>query len=188
MNRIAEWREKRGWGQVELAEAAETTQATISRLEGGRQELTVEWMTRLAPILGCNPVDLIDTALVAEVRNDVQLHEEGTDPSIIAAIRARGLLTYKVLTNVVDTVGLSPGSIIVVDITTKAIESVRCGNVVIALVRAKAGGREGLVLRRFLFPNLLTTHRLTGRDVSLKLGDPDFDIEIKGVVQRDSAD
>jgi transcriptional regulator with XRE-family HTH domain len=186
MNRIAEWRDKRGWDQQELAFRVGSTQATISRLEKGRQELTVEWMTRLATALGCNPVDLLETALVAEVADDVELTDQGADPAIRAAMKSRGLQTYRVLTNVADTVGITPGSTVVVDTTASAIRDLRDGSVVIANVSAKKTDRKGAVLRRFLYPNLLTTHRLVGRDVSLKIGDPEFDIDIVGVVQRET--
>lgn len=185
MNRIAEWRGVRGIDQQELAHRVGSTQATISRLEKGRQELTVEWMARLATALGCNPVDLLETALVAEVADDVAMTEGGMDPAVLAAIKAKGLQTYRVLTNVADTVGIAPGSTIVADTTASAIREVRDGSVVIADVTAKKSGRRGTVLRRFLYPNLLTTHRLVGRDVSLKVGDPEFDIHIIGVVQLD---
>lgn len=144
-------------------------------------------MARLAMALGCNPVDLLETALVAEVVDDVEATDQGADPAILAAIKARGMQTYRVLTNVVDTVGFTPGSTIVADTTASAIRDVHDGNVVIANITAKKTERRGVVLRRFLYPNLLTTHRQVGRDVSLKIGDPEFDIEIIGVVQlRDS--
>jgi transcriptional regulator with XRE-family HTH domain len=186
-NRIAYWRTKRGWTQEELADEVKSTQPTIFRLERGESELTVKWMNRLAKALGVNPIDLLSTALVAEVQDDVEVHDKGTDPSIMAAIKARGLHTYRVLTNVVDTVGLVPGAVVVVDTTQATVQGLRCGNVVIARIKVKETGQTACVLRRFLYPNLLTTHRLAGRDVSLKLGDPDFEIEILGVVQRDSA-
>ena len=187
MNRIAEWREKRGMGQQELADLVGSTQATISRLEKNKQDLTLEWMLRLAPALGCNPVDLLGTALVAEVGDDVRVHDVGADPAIVAAMRARGMQSFKVVTNVVDAAGLIPGSVVVADATASVMQDMTDGAIVVAKVVCKGTDRSGTVLRQFLRPNLLTTNRVSGRDVSLKIGDPEFDIQIIGVVQREHA-
>lgn len=59
-NRIREFREQKGYKAEELAQIVGTTQASISRLEQGRQALTVEWLYRLAPVLGVRPADLLD--------------------------------------------------------------------------------------------------------------------------------
>lgn len=179
-HRIVELRKARGWTQQQLADALDTTQATVSRLETS-QDLTVDWMQQLARAFGCNPIDLLTAAVVAEIRDDVELHEPTGEPMMVRAMQARGLYTYKVLTNVADQVGLAPGSIMLVDTTAEALSRLKDGDVVIAHVRARSGEASGLVLRRFLAPDLLTTHRKHGRDASLKLGDPEFEVEIRGV-------
>lgn len=61
-NRIAHFRELRGWSQEELARAIGTTNQQIGRLENGQRKLTVDWMNRLAPALGCLPSDLLEDA------------------------------------------------------------------------------------------------------------------------------
>lgn len=58
-NRIKELREKRGWTQDQLAEAAGTSFQQVSRLENGTRRLTVEWMQRIAKALGVHPAALL---------------------------------------------------------------------------------------------------------------------------------
>lgn len=59
MNRIREWRQKRGWSLQQLAEESGTTRAQIDKLERGERRLTVDWMVRLAKPLACVPADLL---------------------------------------------------------------------------------------------------------------------------------
>lgn len=180
-NRIAELREERGWSQMRLAEELGTTQATVSRLENG-QGLTGEWMRRLATVFDVHPIDLLTTAVAAEVQDDVELYQPEAEETVVIAMHKRGLYTYKVKRAVVDEAGVKSGSVIVVDTQPTAVAAVKSGDVVIARVRTRSGESSGLVLRRFLAPNLLTTHRTKGRDVSMKLSDPEFEIDIVGVM------
>ena len=58
--RLREWREKRGLTQEELADVADTRQATISGLETGQtQRIEFDLLQRLADVLRCKPKDLI---------------------------------------------------------------------------------------------------------------------------------
>lgn len=61
-NRIAELRAIKGLSQEELARLADTTNQQIGRLEAGKRKLTVEWMNRLAPVLGVEPRELMPDA------------------------------------------------------------------------------------------------------------------------------
>jgi hypothetical protein len=140
-------------------------------------------MQELARVFGCSPIDLLTAAVVAEIRDDVELHQPSGELAVLTAMQSRGLYTYKVLTNAVEQVGLVPGSIVLIDTTADARKRLKNGDVVIAHVRARNGDAAGLVLRRFLAPDLLTTHRRHGRDASLKLGDPEFEVEIRGVME-----
>lgn len=53
---LAMIRKMRGMNQSELAEAAQTTQATISSVETGKQGVTAHLLFRLSKALGVNPV------------------------------------------------------------------------------------------------------------------------------------
>ena len=57
---LALLRERAGLTQMELAEKAKTTQATISNLETGKsRRIELDLLDRLAKALQCKPSDLI---------------------------------------------------------------------------------------------------------------------------------
>lgn len=94
-NRIAELREARGWTQGELAAEVNTSPQQIGHLEAGRRNLTLAWMKRLAPALGCAPADLIIsdnnavTVRAAEPEGAVgRLVAETTDIPVFGSIGA----------------------------------------------------------------------------------------------------
>jgi transcriptional regulator with XRE-family HTH domain len=59
-NRIKEFRKKKDLSVRELAAIVHTTHATISRLESGKQNLTQEWLRKLADALSVSPIDLLE--------------------------------------------------------------------------------------------------------------------------------
>ena len=59
MNRVREWRRRKGLSVAELARLTRTTASQISKIERGQRRLTVEWLGRLAPALGCRRQDLL---------------------------------------------------------------------------------------------------------------------------------
>ena len=59
MNRVREWRRRKGLSVAELARLTSTTASQISKIERGQRRLTVEWLARLAPALGCRRQDLL---------------------------------------------------------------------------------------------------------------------------------
>lgn len=61
MSRIKEFREQKGWSQVDLAKAVGTSQAQIARLEHNKRELTKIWAERLA-----GPLDTTSMVLLYE--------------------------------------------------------------------------------------------------------------------------
>jgi transcriptional regulator with XRE-family HTH domain len=62
MNRLREWRRRKGISLAELARRTRTTASQISKLERGQRRLTVDWLSRLAPALGCRREDLLPPA------------------------------------------------------------------------------------------------------------------------------
>ncbi len=59
--RIRELRKAKGWSQAELAQRADITQATVSRIEGGKvASLDLEVFEKLARALDVHPAVLID--------------------------------------------------------------------------------------------------------------------------------
>ena len=61
MNRIKELRETAGLTLEEVAERANTSFQQVQRLESGARRLTDKWMVRLAPALGVQPHELMDS-------------------------------------------------------------------------------------------------------------------------------
>jgi len=59
VNRIREWRQKKGWSLQQLADASDTSRAQIDKLERGERRLTLDWMLRLSTPLECLPADLL---------------------------------------------------------------------------------------------------------------------------------
>ena len=58
-NRLKELRLNAGLTQKDLALRSGTSQAQIDRLEKGTRRMTPEWLERLAPTLGCDPLELL---------------------------------------------------------------------------------------------------------------------------------
>lgn len=56
---IREWREHRGFTQDGLAEILDTTKASISRIESGKQAYTQDFLEAAADVLGTHPGDLL---------------------------------------------------------------------------------------------------------------------------------
>ncbi|WP_287459213.1 helix-turn-helix transcriptional regulator [Sphingomonas sp.] len=61
-NRIRELRTAQGLSQQAVGDMIGVSKMTVSDLERGRMELTVEYMRRLARALGAKPSDLLQTA------------------------------------------------------------------------------------------------------------------------------
>jgi transcriptional regulator with XRE-family HTH domain len=60
-NRIKELRKARGLTQTQLAELAGKAQASLNRVEKGISPLTYDWAYRLAPHLGVQPHDIMES-------------------------------------------------------------------------------------------------------------------------------
>lgn len=58
-NRIRELRKVAGLSQQAVADRIHTSKVTVSDLELGKMQLTVEYMRRIAPVLGVTPADLL---------------------------------------------------------------------------------------------------------------------------------
>lgn len=61
-HKLREVRKKARLTLEQVAQRAGTTNQMVGMLERGERKLTVEWMNRLAPALGCLPSDLLEDA------------------------------------------------------------------------------------------------------------------------------
>ena len=181
-NRIAEWRERKGLTQAQLAERVRTTQPTIGRLERGAQELTEEWMVRISTALEISPVDLLGIAIVAELRNEIEAQPVTLDSHLAAALMQKGISTFRVISSAVPNLGVKLGTVIPIDTSDQAKQNIISGSVVAARVSSRRDGTlHGLVLRQFVAPALLTTNR-PGRNSTFSLDDEELNVEILGVM------
>jgi methanogenic corrinoid protein MtbC1/DNA-binding XRE family transcriptional regulator len=59
--RVRDLRSKKGWTQEELAESARLTRVSIVAVEGGKQNISMDLVLRLANSLGTSPEDLLSS-------------------------------------------------------------------------------------------------------------------------------
>jgi DNA-binding XRE family transcriptional regulator len=59
--RVRDLRNKRGWTQEQLAESARLTRVSIVAVEGGKQNVSMDVVLRLANSLGTSPEDLLSS-------------------------------------------------------------------------------------------------------------------------------
>lgn len=106
-NYLAEWRDHRGLTQDQLAAAARTSKASISRLESGERHFTQAWMERLAPHLDIeaaaflkspinqaaaagHQVPLIDHIQAGQWRDVADPYPKGEGSTMIPVLRRHG--------------------------------------------------------------------------------------------------
>lgn len=182
MNRIRDLREAKGLTQDQLASLAETTGATISRLESGERQLTQDWMERVARALRVSPSDLLDVQFTTSISPDIieaKIAGLGTAAHHIAS---RGVKLYQVIGTSVEQAGIEPNELIVVDETPAALENLQSGSVVVVAI----GSAETLVLRQWLAPNLLVTNH-AGSNSVVSVSGRGLSARVVGVVVRDGA-
>jgi DNA-binding XRE family transcriptional regulator len=59
--RVRDLRNKKGWTQEQLAESARLTRVSIVAVEGGKQNISMDVVLRLANSLGTSPEDLLSS-------------------------------------------------------------------------------------------------------------------------------
>ena len=94
-NRIREFRQKLGITTRDLAERLDTTGATISRLESGKQNLSQTWLQKIAQTLGVPIAALLDEGpqigtdfapVIAMIEDGKWLEEYLYEPARICSI------------------------------------------------------------------------------------------------------
>lgn len=182
MNRIRYWREKRGLSQPALARLLDMSQANLSRLETGKQQLTEDLMQRLAEALDVAPIDLLPLAIVAALQDDVAAANIDAAPEVAAVLKQRQIRGFRVLTDVVESRGISPSGSLLIDTSPAALEAIRTGDLVVAeVVNPGKPERAYMVLREFIAPALLTTNR-RGANHAFRTDDESLSVRLVGVV------
>lgn len=182
-HRIKYWREKRGMTQPQLAEKTGLSQPAISTLETGRRRFQVNELKLIADALGVGELDLLPLAIVAEIRDDVSEADPAEEPAYAAAFTAKGLVPYRVVSDVVSAAGIEDRALVIGDTSSEAIDGVSDGDVVVADASVPSENVSGLVLRQYLRGGLLTTNRV-GRNVSFNIQGPDYEVRLVAVLVK----
>lgn len=76
-NRLRELRVRAGLTQAQLAEPLGVGHTTIAKLEASERGLDIGWMEKLAPLLGCEPWEFLNSAprLTADERALIALYD-----------------------------------------------------------------------------------------------------------------
>jgi len=175
-NRIRELRRAKGWTATQLADRVGTSNVQISRLETGDRKLTVDWMERLADVLGCRPADIMEAPTVPELVTDLAPPPPDLQ-SLADALSQRDICLHTLATDAVAGSGLGKGAHVSIDCGPQACGLIKDGDIVCVDV----GGT--LLLRHFIGPRILITNNERAPNVLL-LDDPALDARIIGVVVR----
>lgn len=84
-------RRQRGWSQTDLGEHVGLSMATISNLETGRTQITVDYLAQFADALGCSPGDFFDDEPTAADEQAVILAIRSGDSSAAVEALAQAL-------------------------------------------------------------------------------------------------
>jgi transcriptional regulator with XRE-family HTH domain len=165
-NRIKELRQEKGWSMRELAARASTTGSTINKLEKGYTTLDVNWMERLAKAFDVSAEEIMRKSKVASLTDDAEIYEPD-DLDLSSFITGEGHLLYKMITNVLDQIGIVSGDILVVDTDPDEIAAVQSGDVVIARLRDQ--GESWTLVRQFIEPSLLISNSSSKNEPGINL-------------------
>lgn len=176
MNRIKEIREARGLTVAQLAARMGTTPQTIWRLQQSTdiEDIRLHWIAKLTGALNCTAADLVVQGIPSV--SDVE-PITGTVPGY-TGLKKRGVVFYRVVSDVLSEAGIVRGATIAVDQTSTSISEKKPGDAVVTRVMNSGI----LLLRQYLPPSLLTTNQIGSYAVTIKLTDPSVQIEIIGVV------
>ena len=187
MNRIREHREAKGWSQAELAVRVDTTQATIQRIESGQRKLTHDWMRAIAKALEVSPADLITSPTLGDFNEEARPYAATGEPVLLRALDRLSLVPMEITSDALESLGLTPGTVRMFDLSAHAVAAVKTGDVVIVqLYDAQELLKATTVIRQFIAPGLLTTNR-RGTNQAFTLENSAFEAVIKGVMVRDDA-
>jgi transcriptional regulator with XRE-family HTH domain len=171
VNRLREWRERRGLSLDELAEKVGSSRTTVHRLEKQTDAAIHELIVPIAAALNVRFVDLFADAPV----DSVPLSLPGATAIRFAPPPGHRLnhaslgpdeAFYQLLTDDLSEIGLYRGDIAIVVTSAAEIANVMTGDAVIASL-AGDHGDPILVHRQFLSPHLLVANGPAGGAVNL---------------------
>lgn len=184
MNRIRQIRQSLGISAETLAIHVGTTAVQIRRLETGARKLTVDWMQKIATALNVTPADLLDSAALAELDDDV-IPAQHRANGASRALERRNIKLYEVVGTSITDSGIVPQARIAVDQDPQAIADRQTGQIVLCKIAPRMEPEQSyLALRVWIAPNMVVTNR-PGSNLATKLDDPTLAVEIVGVIFAD---
>jgi len=183
-NRIREIRKSKGLSEVAVAEMVGTSREQIGRLERGERQLTQKWMNRIAAALHVRPSDLLHTASLAELTDEVEHVEESELEAYVRPLFHQGIRFYRVVLNNISNVWPAQlGAIVPVSCTDAAVASVKTSDLVLVEINDPNFRRDKgcLVIRQFHAPGLAFTNR-PGANTIVSLDDDSVAARLVGVL------
>lgn len=139
-------------------------------------------MRVLSSALGVQPADLLVSAALATIKDEIELAAPNGMANVARALASKSMKLYRVLDDAVEDAGIRSGQVFVSEETPEAIASARTGDVVVCALRKRnTDERAALALRVFVAPDMLVTNR-AGNNIALKLNDLSIEAVIVGVV------
>ena len=163
----------------ELADRANSSASTINGLEKGKTQINVAWLKRLSEVFGVPPEEIlgIESAPARQLSEDAAQYDQSSGGARQIKLEDTQFL-YEARTPVLDQIGITPGMILVVDMSPDAVGALRQGDVVIA--QAYDGMSAITILRQFIEPSLLITNSSV-RNLPI-INTRQDDAAVKGVV------
>lgn len=180
--RIRDLRKQAGLTQEELAELSGISNTEISRIETGKREVSMKQATKLASALNKSPAYLLgltesetEASFPSGLTRDVSTYEpELGDPFAKLAGPNRHLRLAQ--TNVLDRVGILPGTVMVINDSETALSKLKPLQAVQALYLPPGARSPIEIIRQFVPPSLLITNCSTGNLPSLDTEQDDVQI------------
>lgn len=180
-NRIRELREARGWSMRKLADQLNTTGSTINKLEKGRMALTVDWLHRIAKVLDTKPSEIISEDKINKSRafkDDASPYQTQEGTSVPDIKLSDSQFLWEAKSNSLDQIGIVPGVLLVVDISSEEISKLQSEDVVICQLYDDMSATT--LMRQYIHPSLLITNSSSENAPTLNLRTDD--VAIKGIV------
>ena len=174
-NRIKELRNEHGLSVRALAARLNAAPTTVSDLENGKRELNTNWMLRLSKVFSVSPEEVAGWGSKWKgFSEDAEPYGGDTKHFKLKDTE----FTYVVKSNCLNQIGISPGDILIVDMSPSAFEKLKTGDVVIAQVYRENDATT--ILRQFLNPNILVSN--SSEENAPVINTSKEDVAIKGVV------
>lgn len=179
-NRITELRNARGWSMRELAARTNSSASSINALEKGKTRLNSDWIERLCKAFSIEPEELLgfdDDKSTVFLSDDVEKLTEEQLSNIEIKLKETQF-PYRVMSSVLDQLGILPGATLVTDVSQEQMRSIVTGDIVISQLHVDM--RRFTLLRQFIEPSILITN--SSRENAPILNLRTDDVGIKGIV------